>query len=82
MTFLMQVVGGDPLLKLVAIDWLKVDKPVDKVALHSRSMVQVKIDIWRLYIIIFIQLQMIGWVWDANIIDIFLFLTFLLKKNS
>ncbi|CAJ2637525.1 unnamed protein product [Trifolium pratense] len=33
-------VGGDPLLKLVAVDWLKVDKPVDKVALHGRSMVQ------------------------------------------
>ncbi|MCI01238.1 protein ENHANCED DISEASE RESISTANCE 2-like, partial [Trifolium medium] len=35
-----KVVGGDPLLKLVAVDWLKVDKPVDKVALHGRSMVQ------------------------------------------
>ncbi|KAK2396645.1 protein ENHANCED DISEASE RESISTANCE [Trifolium repens] len=35
-----KVVGGNPLLKLVAIDWLKVDKPVDKVALHGRSMVQ------------------------------------------
>ncbi|CAK8534458.1 unnamed protein product [Lathyrus sativus] len=35
-----KVVGGDPLLKLVAIDWITVDKPLDKVALHGRSMVQ------------------------------------------
>ncbi|KAK2450533.1 ENHANCED DISEASE RESISTANCE protein [Trifolium repens] len=35
-----KVVGGDPLLKLIAVDWLKVEKPVDKVALHGRSMVQ------------------------------------------
>ncbi|KAI5441154.1 hypothetical protein KIW84_010569 [Lathyrus oleraceus] len=35
-----KVVGGDPLLKLVAVDWLTVDKPLDKVALHGRSMVQ------------------------------------------
>ncbi|XP_058727574.1 protein ENHANCED DISEASE RESISTANCE 2-like isoform X1 [Vicia villosa] len=35
-----KVVGGDPLLKLVAIDWLTVDKPLDKVALHGKSMVQ------------------------------------------
>jgi hypothetical protein len=55
MSFLMQVVGGDPLLKLVAVDWLKVEKPVDKVALHGRSMVQVKlIDVARYDMIILI----------------------------
>lgn len=43
MKFLIQVVGGDPLLKLVAVDWLTVDKPLDKVALHGRSMVQVQL---------------------------------------
>ena len=37
----MQVVGGDPFLKLIAVDWFKVDSNVDKIALHSRSLVQV-----------------------------------------
>ncbi|XP_054807310.1 protein ENHANCED DISEASE RESISTANCE 2 isoform X2 [Prosopis cineraria] len=37
-----KVVGGDPLLKLIAVDWLKVDSSVDKIALHSRSIVQSK----------------------------------------
>ncbi|XP_027338393.1 protein ENHANCED DISEASE RESISTANCE 2-like [Abrus precatorius] len=35
-----KVVGGDPLLKLIAVDWLKVNKPVDKIALHQRNLVQ------------------------------------------
>ncbi|XP_028760833.1 protein ENHANCED DISEASE RESISTANCE 2 [Neltuma alba] len=35
-----KVVGGDPLLKLIAVDWLKVDSSADKIALHSRSLVQ------------------------------------------
>ncbi|KAJ4846793.1 hypothetical protein Tsubulata_014108 [Turnera subulata] len=35
-----KVSGGDPLLKLVAVDWLKVDKPMDKVALHPKCLVQ------------------------------------------
>ncbi|KAK7304773.1 hypothetical protein VNO77_42660 [Canavalia gladiata] len=35
-----KVVGGDPLLKLIAVDWLKVDKSVDRIALHHRSLVQ------------------------------------------
>ena len=39
--FLMQIVGGDPLLKLIAVDWLKVDKTIDRIALHPRSLVQV-----------------------------------------
>jgi len=43
MTYLMQVIGGDPLLKLIVVDWLKVDKSIDKIALHHRSLVQVKL---------------------------------------
>ncbi|KAK7411623.1 hypothetical protein VNO78_03058 [Psophocarpus tetragonolobus] len=35
-----KVVGGDPLLKLIAVDWLKVDKTADRIALHHRSLVQ------------------------------------------
>ncbi|KAG5012406.1 hypothetical protein JHK86_024667 [Glycine max] len=34
------VIGGDPLLKLIVVDWLKVDKSIDKIALHHRSLVQ------------------------------------------
>lgn len=36
-----QVMGGDPLLKLIAVDWFKVDKAADRVALHSKCLVQV-----------------------------------------
>lgn len=43
MIYLMQVIGGDPLLKLIAVDWLKVDKSIDRIALHHRSLVQVKL---------------------------------------
>ncbi|XP_029124554.1 protein ENHANCED DISEASE RESISTANCE 2-like isoform X2 [Cajanus cajan] len=35
-----KVVGGEPLLKLIAVDWLKVDKAVDRIALHPRNLVQ------------------------------------------
>ncbi|XP_014499009.1 protein ENHANCED DISEASE RESISTANCE 2-like [Vigna radiata var. radiata] len=35
-----KVVGGDPLLKLIAVDWLKVDKAADRIALHHRNLVQ------------------------------------------
>ncbi|KAL5159048.1 Protein ENHANCED DISEASE RESISTANCE 2 [Glycine soja] len=35
-----KVIGGDPLLKLIAVDWLKVDKSIDRIALHHRSLVQ------------------------------------------
>lgn len=34
--------GGDPLLKLIAVDWLKADKTIDRVALHPRCIVQVE----------------------------------------
>lgn len=49
MTYDMQEVGGDPLLKLIATDWFKVDNSVDKVALHSRSLVQVELKFSDLY---------------------------------
>ncbi|KAG8372634.1 hypothetical protein BUALT_Bualt12G0087000 [Buddleja alternifolia] len=32
--------GGEPLLKLIAVDWLKVDDCVTKVALHPKSLAQ------------------------------------------
>ncbi|GJV45414.1 enhanced disease resistance 2-like protein isoform X3 [Tanacetum coccineum] len=35
-----KVPGGDPLLKLIAVDWFKVDRPVNKVALHPKSLLQ------------------------------------------
>ncbi|CAL0320155.1 unnamed protein product [Lupinus luteus] len=35
-----KIVGGDPLFKLIAVDWLKVNKSVDRIALHPRSLVQ------------------------------------------
>nr|XP_019707974.1 LOW QUALITY PROTEIN: protein ENHANCED DISEASE RESISTANCE 2-like [Elaeis guineensis] len=35
-----KVVGGDPLLKLIAIDWFKADCNIDKVALHPKCLVQ------------------------------------------
>ncbi|XWS17753.1 hypothetical protein CRYUN_Cryun33cG0094600 [Craigia yunnanensis] len=35
-----KVMGADPLLKLIAVDWFKVDEATDKIALHPRSLVQ------------------------------------------
>ncbi|XP_057753170.1 uncharacterized protein LOC130972575 [Arachis stenosperma] len=35
-----QVVGGDPLLRLIAVDWFTVEQSVDKIALHPRCLVQ------------------------------------------
>ncbi|KAM1263381.1 hypothetical protein ACFX13_029053 [Malus domestica] len=35
-----KVMGGDPLLKLIAVDWFKVDKSIDRFALHPRCLVQ------------------------------------------
>ncbi|ONH98538.1 hypothetical protein PRUPE_7G253100 [Prunus persica] len=35
-----KVMGGDPLLKLIAVDWFKVDKSLDRIALHPRSLLQ------------------------------------------
>ncbi|XP_061375754.1 protein ENHANCED DISEASE RESISTANCE 2-like [Gastrolobium bilobum] len=35
-----KVVGGDPLLRLVAVDWFTMGKSVDKIALHPRCLVQ------------------------------------------
>lgn len=35
-----KVKGGDPLLKLIAVDWLKADQSIDKVALRPSCVVQ------------------------------------------
>ncbi|KAK3123519.1 hypothetical protein QOZ80_8AG0632120 [Eleusine coracana subsp. coracana] len=35
-----KVVGGDPLLKLIAVDWFKVNERFDSVALHPKNIVQ------------------------------------------
>ncbi|XP_027329168.1 protein ENHANCED DISEASE RESISTANCE 2-like isoform X2 [Abrus precatorius] len=35
-----KVVGGDPLLRLVAVDWFKVDKSIDRISLDPRCLVQ------------------------------------------
>jgi hypothetical protein len=39
---LQQIAGGDPLLKLIAVDWFKVNERFDSVALHPKSVVQVR----------------------------------------
>lgn len=36
-----QVMGGDPLLKLLAVDWFTVDRSIDQIALHPKCLVQV-----------------------------------------
>ncbi|CAL9224852.1 unnamed protein product [Arabidopsis halleri] len=35
-----KVMGGEPLLTLVSVDWFKVDKAVDNIALHPKCLVQ------------------------------------------
>ncbi|KAI3725040.1 hypothetical protein L1987_64813 [Smallanthus sonchifolius] len=35
-----KVSGGDPLLKLIAVDWFKVNNPASKVALHPKCLLQ------------------------------------------
>ncbi|KQJ98445.1 protein ENHANCED DISEASE RESISTANCE 2-like isoform X2 [Brachypodium distachyon] len=35
-----KIAGGDPLLKLIAVDWFKVNDRFDSVALHPKSLVQ------------------------------------------
>ncbi|KAK9100412.1 hypothetical protein Scep_023842 [Stephania cephalantha] len=37
-----KVKGGDPLLKLLAVDWFKTDNSIDRVALHPKCVVQSK----------------------------------------
>ncbi|KAF9614407.1 hypothetical protein IFM89_018552 [Coptis chinensis] len=34
------VMGGEPLLKLLAVDWFKAENCIDRVAMHPRSLVQ------------------------------------------
>lgn len=38
---LFQVMGGDPLLKLIAVDWFKAEKAAEKIAVHPKCLVQV-----------------------------------------
>ncbi|TYH94816.1 hypothetical protein ES332_A12G064900v1 [Gossypium tomentosum] len=35
-----KIMGGNPLLKLIAVDWFKVDKATDKIALHPKGLAQ------------------------------------------
>ncbi|KAK1418429.1 hypothetical protein QVD17_27573 [Tagetes erecta] len=35
-----KVAGGNPFLKLIAVDWFKINDPVSKVALHPKCLVQ------------------------------------------
>ncbi|PON44327.1 hypothetical protein TorRG33x02_330920 [Trema orientale] len=35
-----KVMGGEPLLKLLAVDWFTVDKSIDRIALHPKCLVQ------------------------------------------
>ncbi|EXC12519.1 hypothetical protein L484_012331 [Morus notabilis] len=35
-----KVMGGDPLLKLLAVDWFTVDRSVNQIALHPKCLVQ------------------------------------------
>jgi hypothetical protein len=49
----MQVVGGDPLLKLIAVDWFTVNKSVDRIALHPRCLVQVTLNFQNFIFLIF-----------------------------
>ncbi|XP_043701322.1 protein ENHANCED DISEASE RESISTANCE 2-like isoform X2 [Telopea speciosissima] len=37
-----KITGGDPLLKLLAVDWFKADNRIDNVALHPKCFVQSK----------------------------------------
>ncbi|WJX95974.1 hypothetical protein P8452_77233 [Trifolium repens] len=51
-----KVVGGDPLLKLIAVDWFTVNKSVDRIALHPRCLVQSEVG-KKLPFILVINLQ-------------------------
>ncbi|XP_073227013.1 protein ENHANCED DISEASE RESISTANCE 2 isoform X2 [Cicer arietinum] len=54
-----KVVGGDPLLKLIAVDWFTVNKSVDRIALHPRCLVQSEVG-KKLPFILVINLQVPG----------------------
>ncbi|CAL0307079.1 unnamed protein product [Lupinus luteus] len=51
-----KVVGGDPLLHLIAVDWFTVNKSVDKIALHPKCLVQSEVG-KKLPFILVINLQ-------------------------
>ncbi|KAF5469622.1 hypothetical protein F2P56_013680, partial [Juglans regia] len=48
-----KVMGGDPLLKLIAVDWFKVDERIDNIALHPKCLVQVEIQFSRTFCLSF-----------------------------
>ncbi|XP_062158230.1 protein ENHANCED DISEASE RESISTANCE 2-like isoform X2 [Alnus glutinosa] len=51
-----KVMGGDPLLKLIAVDWFKVNQTIDRIALHPRCLVQSEVG-KKLPFILVINLQ-------------------------
>ncbi|OIW19508.1 hypothetical protein TanjilG_06963 [Lupinus angustifolius] len=51
-----KVVGGDPLLQLIAVDWFAVNKSVDGIALHPKCLVQSEVG-KKLPFILVINLQ-------------------------
>ncbi|KAJ6362074.1 hypothetical protein OIU78_002470 [Salix suchowensis] len=55
-----KVMGGDPLLKLIAVDWFKVDKAIDGISLHPRCLVQTEAG-KKLPFILVINLQQMFW---------------------
>ncbi|OIW18617.1 hypothetical protein TanjilG_13369 [Lupinus angustifolius] len=51
-----KVVGGDPLLRLIAVDWFTVNKSADRIALHPKCLVQSEVG-KKLPFILVINLQ-------------------------
>ncbi|CAN0901091.1 Protein ENHANCED DISEASE RESISTANCE 2 [Linum grandiflorum] len=54
-----KVVGGDPLLRLLAVDWFKVDRAADGIAQHPKCLVQTKAG-KKLPFVLVINLQIPG----------------------
>ncbi|KAL0302388.1 UNVERIFIED_CONTAM: protein ENHANCED DISEASE RESISTANCE 2 [Sesamum calycinum] len=52
-----KVKGGEPLLRLIAVDWLKAEDPLSKVALHPKSLVQSEVG-RKLPFVLVINLQL------------------------
>lgn len=51
-----KVMGGDPLLKLIAVDWFKVDNIINQIAVHPKCLVQSEVG-KKLPFILVINLQ-------------------------
>ncbi|KAL4564111.1 hypothetical protein LXL04_028163 [Taraxacum kok-saghyz] len=66
-----KIAGGNPFLRLIAVDWFKVDNPIGKVALHPKCLLQVlKFHFWSL-IIAFV----------LTLVPDYMVLTFLLQSD-